>query len=206
MAAAAAHADPGKPQSRFQPSFSVLGLATVGGVLVACIAALAVWQPWRSEPRDEVAAGEALKETSTAIEDIPVSDQETAVAPPVEALTAHEELATPHPETVQPPTPRTETPVNTAPAKAALTEESSAAASDTPVRVFVNADPWATWTLTGSLTGSGDCPHIEDLPPGTYHFLLEVPGTDDTHTVTVQVQGDEVEIKRCWSFTKNGPC
>ena len=210
MAEAAARLE-ARPSRRKGPwILAATAVAGIVGLLGISVVTLAIWQPWRSPIGD--AATTEDTEPPAVIEEISVSDEPTIEEQPTEAptevSTVHEQPAPPvH---VEPATAGAE-PATNAPAAdidpaEGATDESPTAASAQPVRVFVNADPWATWTLTGSQTGSGDCPHIRDLLPGTYHFQLKVPDTGETHTLTVEVTGDEGEIKRCWSFAKNGPC
>jgi len=213
-AAAAGFAKQRRSSRRVLAAGGAAIVVSILGVVGICAIVLAVWQPWRPGPAGTANTVPDEAVVSTPAEGSIVADEATAhpigTAESEDTVAVHEEPVTPLTELVEPATPQVEVQALDPPvephAEESPVEEPPVVAPTTPVRVFVNSDPWASWTLTGSRSGSGDCPFIEELIPGTYHFHLKVPETGDTHTVTVQVQGDEGEIKRCWSFPKDGPC
>jgi hypothetical protein len=75
------------------------------------------------------------------------------------------------------------------------------------VPVFVSADPWASWALSGDASGSGaETPYIGALAAGHYTFLLTAGSSGATHRYELDLQGTERERRLCWSFVTDSPC
>ena len=177
---------------------------------------LVVWQPWkasRAHLTDEPAEPESVEPavpSEVFVEDEPATPEthpvEPADASTTESAVERGEQETPSESPAEER--RTERVDVTEQATPAVTEPpQESSPQDAPeVRVLVNTDPWGNYTLSGDRQGSGDCPYISKLPAGEYTFLLSEPESGATHTMTIQIEGNEGEIKRCWSFIKDGPC
>ena len=168
------------------------------GLIVLLVAALVVigllvWRPWDrgvAPPAQETDA--AVPEEGTTVPAV-----EVAAAVPVEVEPAVDEQPTAEPVVE---------PTEAAPPEPAPPEEETPPAeAPTPVRVVVNADPWAAWVLSGDAADRGvQTPYVGELLPGSYTFVLSEPTSGASKTVTVEVGAEPVSL--CWSFVKDGPC
>ena len=165
------------------------------GLTILLVAALVtigllVWRPWdRGEaPSTTELPAVVVDEPVEAVPEEPTATEvEVATVEPATPVPAVEDVATP--PSIEPPPP----------------EEPSPAADLPPVRVVVNADPWASWVLSGDAADRGpQTPYVGELSPGSYTFTLSEPAGGASKTISVEVGSQPVSL--CWSFAKDGPC
>ena len=187
-------------------------LAIAGIFLIAAMAAMA--PRWFPPPDEE--AGEPTADGGVVLDAEPEASADPAGTtppletdvveepPPVVSTPPEEDLAAAvEPRIVEERRPREE-PAEPREPTPATADSEPVAFED--VRLVLNADPWAYWTMSGDAEGSGRTPYIADLPPGQYRFQLREGVTGAERAMTVVLTGAEPDVNRCWSFSDDGPC